>query len=126
MDFALNEITALSGAYLRAREYKKVEINGKKDDIPIMGVTEKYSEVSNLKLAAGVNIDKLDVDTESAAVVLGYGIAEKYFLNAYDAIGQYIKIGDKRYKVIGVLERSADGLHGRSPDETVFMPYSTA
>lgn len=126
MEFALNESTSLSGAYLRAREYKKVKINGQEDDIPIMAVSEMYSSISNLKLAAGNNIDKVDVNIESNAIVLGYGLAKEYFLNAYDAIGQYVKIDNKQYEVIGVLERSADGLQGLSPDDTIFMPYSTA
>lgn len=126
MDFIMNESTTLSGIYLRGNAYKETIINGKKESLSIMGVTEEYSKVSNLKLKDGNNIDRIDIDDENEVVVIGYGIASKYFMSVSDAIGQSIKVENKSYKIIGVLERSADGLQGLSPDDTIFMPYTTA
>lgn len=126
MDFIMNESTTLSGIYLRGNAYKETIINGKKESLSIMGVTEEYSKVSNLELKDGNNIDRIDIDDESEVVVIGYGIASEYFISVSDAIGQSIKVGNKSYKIIGVLERSADGLQGLSPDDTIFMPYTTA
>lgn len=126
MDFIMNESTTLSGIYLRGSVFKEAQINGKKENVAMMGVTEEYSKVSNLKLITGNNIDRIDLDDESDVVVVGYEIASKYFVSPGDAIGQPIRIGNKTYKIIGVLERSADGLQGLSPDNTLFLPYTTA
>ena len=126
IDFIMNESTTLSGIYLRESAYKEVQINGKKESLSTIGVTEEYSKVSNLKLIEGNNIDRIDLDDESEVVVIGYDLATKHFMSANDAINQQIKIENKMYKIIGVLERSADGLQGLSPDNTIFMPYTTA
>ena len=126
MDFMMNESTTLSGAYLRGNAYSEAVINGKKNNTNTMGVTEDYSKVSNLEVAYGNNIDRIDVDDGNEVVVIGYQLATKYFASANDAVNKQIKIKNKMYKIIGVLKRSADGLQGLSPDDTIFMPYTTA
>lgn len=126
MDFIMNESTALSGIYLRGSSYKEAVINGVKENVSVTGVTEEYSKVSNLNVAYGYDIDRIDVEDETSVAVIGEGIARKYFMGAEDALGKEIRLGDRTYKIIGILERSADGMQGLSPDDTVFIPYSTA
>lgn len=126
MSFMMNESTALSGIYLRATSYKQTVINGVKANNSITGVTHEYSKVSKLTLAHGYDIDEIDVEDETNVAVLGYGMATKYFQDPQTAVGQMMTIDGKSYQVIGVLERSADGMQGMSPDDTVFIPYSTA
>lgn len=126
MDFIFNESTALSGIYLRGTTFKESTINGVKTNLSVTGVTEQYSIVSNFNLIYGNDIDIIDVQDETNVAVVGAEIANKYFMGAEDAVGKEIKIGNLTYKIIGVLERSADGMQGLSPDDTVFIPYSTA
>lgn len=126
MDFIMNESTALNRMYLRGASYKEAIINGVKENVSITGVTEEYSKVSNLKVIYGYDIDRIDIEDETSVAVIGDGIASKYFMGAEDALGKEIKIQNRTYKIIGVLERSADGMQGVSPDDTVFIPYSTA
>lgn len=126
MDFIMNESSALSGIYLRGSSYEEAVVNGVKSNVSVTGVTEEYSKVSNLNVAYGYDIDRIDIEDETNVVVVGDGIANKYFMSPEDALGKEIKIGSISYKIIGVLERSADGMQGLSPDDTVFMPYSTA
>lgn len=126
MDFIFNESTAISGIYLRGTTVKESVINGVKTNLSITGVTEQYSTVSNFELAYGNNIDSIDIQDETNVVVLGAEIANKYFNGSENALEKEIKIGGITYKIIGVLERSADGMQGLSPDDTVFIPYSTA
>lgn len=126
MDFIMNESTTLKGIYLRGSAYKEAVINSIKENISVTGVTEEYSIVSNLKVIHGYDIDKIDVEDSTNVAVIGDGIANKYFMGAEDAIGKEINIENRSYKIIGILERSADGMQGVSPDDTVFIPYSTA
>ncbi|MEN8077814.1 ABC transporter permease [Clostridioides difficile] len=126
MDFIADESTAISGIYLRGTVFKEAIINGVKSNISVTGVTEQYSTVSNFNLACGNDIDSIDIQDETNVAVIGDGIANKYFRGAEDAIGKEVRIGNLTYKIIGVLERSADGMQGLSPDDTVFIPYSTA
>ncbi|SCK04423.1 Macrolide export ATP-binding/permease protein MacB [uncultured Clostridium sp.] len=126
MDFIINESTALQGIYIRGSSYKEAVINNVKENVSVTGVTEQYSKVSNLKVAYGYDIDRIDIEDETSVVVIGNGIANKYFMGPEDALGKEIRIGNRNYKIIGVLERSADGMQGLSPDDTAFIPYSTA
>lgn len=126
MDFIMNESTTLKGMYLRGSSYKEAVINNIKENISVTGVTEEYSTVSNIKVTQGYDIDKIDVEDGTNVAVIGDGIANKFFMGAEDAIGKEVSIDNRIYKIIGVLERSADGMQGVSPDDTVFIPYSTA
>ena len=126
MEFIMNESTTLSGIYLRGGAYKQAVLNGIKGNVSITGVTEEYSTVSKLNIIQGYNIDRIDIEEGKHVVVIGDGIATKYFSQAEEAVGKTITIEGKNYKIIGVLERSADGMQGLSPDDTIFMPYSIA
>ena len=126
MEFIMNESTTLSGIYLRGGAYKQAVLNGIKGNVSITGVTEEYSTVSKLNIIQGYNIDRIDREEGNHVVVIGDGIATKYFSQAEEAVGKTITIEGKNYKIIGVLERSADGMQGLSPDDTIFMPYSIA
>ncbi|MFR9293995.1 MAG: ABC transporter permease [Turicibacter sanguinis] len=126
MEFIMNESTTLSGIYLRGGAYKQAVLNGIKGNVSITGVTEEYSTVSKLNIIQGYNIDRIDIEEGNHVIVIGDGIATKYFSQAEEAVGKTITIEGKNYKIIGVLERSADGMQGLSPDDTIFMPYSIA
>ncbi len=122
----LEESTTLSSIYLRGNSYKETTINGKKEQLSVVGVTESYSEVSNLKIEYGEDITDIDVEDGTNAVVIGSELASKYFMKPEDAIGSEIRIENRTYFIIGVLQRTGDGMQGISPDDSIFVPFSTA
>lgn len=126
MEQILEESTTLKGAYLRGDTYGEVQMGGKKEYLPVSGVTESYAEVSNLNTQFGESIVESDVEEGTYVAVIGEGLAKKYFANPEDAVGSTLTIGNKTYTIIGVLERKGDGLQGLNPDDTVFIPYKTA
>jgi putative ABC transport system permease protein len=126
MNQIMEESTTLTGIYLRADNYKDTIINKQKGSSQVVAVTEEYSKVSKLNIVYGSDITDLDVEDGTNVVVIGDLIAKKYFMGAEDAVGNTIKVGDGKYKIIGVLERKGDGIQGLNADETIFMPYSTA
>lgn len=126
MNQIMDESTTLSAIDIRGNAHKESIINGTKEQIAIAGVTEEYSKVSNLEVAYGENISDIDVEDYTNAAVIGDGLAKKYFMKAEDAIGSSIKINNRTYVIKGVLERRGDGMQGLNPDETIFIPFSTA
>lgn len=127
MNQIFDESTTLSGIYIRASNYNvQTVIGNQKQNIPIVGVTELYSTVSNFNLIHGRDFTVQDMQGKSRSAVIGHGVAEKYFMKAEDAINAKIKIGNQEYRVIGVLDRTGDGLQGITPDDSIFLPYSTA
>ena len=126
MNQIMDESTTLSAIDIRGNAYKESVINGTKEQIAIAGVTEEYSKVSNLDVVYGENISDIDVEDYTNSAVIGDGLAKKYFMKPEDAIGSTIKINNRTYIIKGVLERRGDGMQGLSPDETIFIPFTTA
>lgn len=126
MEQMVDESQTLKGIYLRGDAYSEVTLNGKTEYISVTGVTEGYSLVSNLETAYGENISEFDVEEMTSVAVIGEGIAKKYYPNVEEAIGSTIRIGDKAFTIIGILERKGDGLQGLSADDTIFIPFTTA
>ena len=126
MEQMMDESQTLKGIYLRGDAYSEVTLNGKTEYISVTGVTEGYSLVSNLETAYGENISEFDVEEMTSVAVIGEGIAKKYYPNVEEAIGSTIRIGDKAFTIIGILERKGDGLQGLSAYDTIFIPFTTA
>ncbi|MGL5692569.1 MAG: ABC transporter permease, partial [Peptostreptococcaceae bacterium] len=81
---------------------------------------------NNLEIKFGERINEEHQNKADRVCVLGISVAEKHFSDAENAINKKIKINGKTYTVIGILERKGDGMQGVSPDQSIFIPYSTA
>lgn len=126
MKLIMDESTMLSESYIRGNSYVESTISGNKAHMPVSGVTEEYALVSNLNISHGDNITDIDVEDMTDVAVIGDSLAKKYFMGVEDAVGSTIKVGNRSYKVIGVLERKGDGMQGLNPDDTIFIPFTTA
>lgn len=75
-------------------------------NVVMHGGDEHYLEMNGYKLVGGRNFNELDVSSGRAVVVLGHDVLTKCFNgNVQKALGQTVKISDKPYLVIGVLEQ---------------------
>lgn len=119
----MEESTTLQGMYLRASGFQEVTYNSKKQSANLVGVTPGYAEISNLSFERGADFGEMDFEDGERVAVIGSKIAEKLF-GTGDAVGSYIKMGDARYQVIGLLKRSEDGLQGVDADSSIFIPHS--
>lgn len=91
-----------------------------------VGVAPEYADISNLTVQYGSFFDE-DADEDCSKVcVLGYKTAQSIFGAAYLAAGDYVSIEGKNYEVIGVLSSMGTVSSGISPDEAIYLPYSTA
>ncbi len=120
----MDESVALEGMYLRTNSYTEVKLGGKKELIQLYGVTDGYADISGLSIELGQDLSESDHEGGSRVAVIGRGLADKYFGSAKAALGQNVLIDKFNYRIIGVLERSGDGLQGMNPDDTLFAPYS--
>ena len=93
----------------------------------IAGVKEEYYEISNLELLVGEFITEADDENKNKVCVLGYNVAGEIFednmMEAYDSI---IYIDGRSYTIIGILQQMGTVASGISPDDAIFVPYSTA
>ncbi len=100
-------------------------INGKEQDVSVIGADEYYPEVRNMALLSGHFIDVGDVQSRQHVVMLTEKLAERLYGNVQDAVGQVIKLYDLRFTVVGTFKERT-GTFGMSEitNETVLMPIT--
>jgi len=100
-------------------------INGKEQDVSVIGADEHYPEVRNMALLSGHFIDADDVRTRQHVVMLTEKLAERLYGNVQDAVGQVIKLYDLQFTVVGTFKERT-GTFGMSEitNETVVMPIT--
>lgn len=96
--------------------------NGKLRDVTLVGTSADYLKLRRMALAQG---RFLPAEEPNAAVaVIGAKIQTELF-GATPAVGQVLRIGDRRVRVIGVFGQSGQGL-GMNADEIVILPVAVA
>lgn len=101
-----------------------VKKNGSSGNYSIVGVTKDYFAVQDETIQRGREIYDSDVEWETSVAVIGTEVAMDLF-GTWDAVGGTIRIGERNYKVVGVLEEQGSSLAG-SDDSKILIPYSTA
>ncbi len=95
-------------------------------DETIVGCLPEYQSISNLELLTGDFISQDDQDGKSKVAVVGSNLAKTLFGSSYAAYGSMMTIEGKSYEVIGVLASMGTVSSGISPDDSIYLPYSTA
>lgn len=90
----------------------------------IVGITPEYFEVQDLAVQRGRKIAPSDDECCTRVCVLGTEAATDLF-GTWDAVGGTVRIGDRTFQVVGVLEEQGSSLAG-SDDSRILIPYSTA
>ena len=89
----------------------------------VTGTTPEYETIDNFAVSEGRFVTELDVERHRNSAVLGADIAQELFEFA-DPIGKDVRIGGRRFVVVGVLEEKGDIL-GSSLDDLVIIPFTT-
>lgn len=90
----------------------------------LLGTTAAMLEIRHMKLAAGHYLPAGPSDQATPVCVLGEKIRAELFA-ADNALGQWLRIGDRRFRVIGVLASQGQQM-GFNTDETVAVPVAAA
>jgi putative ABC transport system permease protein len=97
---------------------------GKARSVPVIGTTEELVRVRNLRIAAGQFLPPGDPDQGGAEIVLGVKVAQELF-GAESPLGKVVRLGEWRFRVVGVLEPRGRSL-GFDFDDLVFVPVRTS
>lgn len=74
-------------------------------NVRVLGGDEHYLEFSNYQLKEGRNFNQLDMETGRNVAILGTDVAKKLYGDAMkNVINSNIRVGNVRYRVIGLLE----------------------
>src|SRR5579864_3652292 len=105
--------------------YGRLLINGKEQDVSVIGSDQHYPTVRNMVLLSGHFMDESDVQTRQKVVMLTEKLAERLYGSTAAAIGQVIKLYELQFTVIGTFKEKT-GTFGLSEitNETVLMPIT--
>ncbi len=101
-------------------KWRREVLNG----VPLLGVDEEFPYIRDHDVVAGRFFSHLHVKERLRVCVLGYSLASSLF-GGRNPVGQYLYIGEQRFKVIGVLERRGRGM-AEGIDDTVVVPVTAA
>ncbi|MDI6800865.1 MAG: ABC transporter permease [Thermodesulfovibrionales bacterium] len=101
-----------------------IKYKGKSRDTYIVGVTEPYFEIRNLKMGIGRGISTSDVDSHLKVCVLGRTVRKEIMGDA-NPLGAVVSIGDAKYRVIGIMAQKGMAL-GFDIDDVVFIPTTSS
>jgi putative ABC transport system permease protein len=92
--------------------------------ITVWGGDENYLAVNGYSIAAGRNLNELDIQSGRNVCILGSNVATKLFgLNAERCIDKIIRVGSMPYRVIGLLKSKGSSAMLRQ-DDMVFTSYT--
>jgi putative ABC transport system permease protein len=100
-----------------------VRFGGRGRSSPVLGTTADLLEVRQLEIGAGRFLNPADLDQGAAEVVLGVKVAQALFDDA-SPLGEVVRIGDWRFRVVGVLAPRGRSL-GFDMDDLVMVPVQT-
>ena len=129
-DLTLNDATAL----FRSRHIAAiapvsvgsapVSTAGLERETNILGSNHALLQVRHLSLEQGQFLPEADVGQEIPVCVIGQTIREQLFPQQ-QAVGQWLRINDRRFRVIGVLASQGQSI-GVGFDEIVIVPVASA
>jgi putative ABC transport system permease protein len=93
-------------------------------EVTIAGSTAELLPIRNLELAQGKFLPGGDPGREVAVVVLGNKLKNELFGNRR-AVGQWVRISDRRFRVIGVLRKLGQSL-GMDTGDIAVIPVASA
>ncbi|NWG15589.1 MAG: ABC transporter permease [Chloroflexi bacterium] len=107
--------------------WSTVVYGSKRATLAVGGVTPNFQEVRNWRpRPGGAFISLADVEGAARVAVLGTTIVDRLFGDKnFDPVGRTIRINDRTFTVIGVMEERSAGFLGDEND-VVFIPLSTA
>jgi putative ABC transport system permease protein len=102
----------------------------RQDTPTVYGVSPEYQDIAGLKLVAGRFFNQADNDRVAAVCVLGEGAKANLFPQK-EAIGQYVKVNEQWFRVIGVLgpqlatQSELSGLKTQDYNNLVYAPIDS-
>ncbi|WP_435099516.1 ABC transporter permease [Arhodomonas sp. AD133] len=93
-------------------------------DVTILGTTAAYDAVRSLHLESGRFLPEEALDRPSPVVVLGVTVRQELFGDTA-ALGRWVRIGDRRFRVIGISVQRGQSL-GVDMDDVAIIPVASA
>ena len=117
----LPHVTAVSPLSVGAID---ASVGARSREATLLGSDATLQQTRKLKVARGEFLPPLELDSAQAVTVLGPVIARELF-GSNSPLGEWVQLGDRRFRVIGVLEEQGTSL-GQNLNEVAIIPIANA
>jgi putative ABC transport system permease protein len=94
------------------------------NDVMMIGADETFFSVGNYPVETGRSFSVFEVTSTSNVVVVGRDIVAKLLPNGGEPLGKVVKVNNKKYTVIGVLQAKGSTM-GQSQDNMIVIPITS-
>ena len=101
-----------------------VRAGARSRETPVLGTTAELLPIRPMDLAQGRFLPEGDPRASQPVCVIGRKLAAELF-GARNALGEWLRIGDRRFRVVGVLAPQGESL-GFNTDEIAIVPVAAA
>jgi putative ABC transport system permease protein len=122
---ALRNHTAVTAVAPMVVGAASINRSGLERETMVMGATSEMLSVRQWRMASGQFLPAADWQRSSAVCVIGSNIASELFAGESSAVGRWLRIGESRFRVIGVLSTTGTSF-GTNVEETVIVPLRSA
>jgi putative ABC transport system permease protein len=102
----------------------RVSYNERAREVMALGTTSVFLDMRHLNLAQGTNLTAGDFRRASGDAIIGEKLKRALF-DTQSALGEFIRIGDSRFRVVGVLAGRGDSM-GMDLSDAVIIPVAAA
>ena len=102
----------------------EVAWKNRKREVSVMGTSHAFQKIRQWKIAQGKFLPKTDLNRGNSVCVLGSELRNEIF-GAHAALGQWLRIGDRRFRVIGILDSEGQSM-GMNVGDSVYIPVASA
>ena len=93
-------------------------------DVVIIGSSYELLDIRHWEIGRGRFLPATDLDIATPVAVIGSKIRNELF-GATSALGEWVRIGDRRFRVIGIMDSKGRSI-GVDVQETVMIPVASA
>lgn len=97
---------------------------GRSREVAIIGSNAELLNIRHWQLAQGHFLPPGDLDRATPVCVIGRNIKEQLF-GTQAAVGQWIRLGDRRFRVIGIMASEGRSI-GVDVQDTIIIPVASA
>ena len=101
-----------------------VRAGARSRETPVLGSTAELMDIRHMELAQGRFLPEGDPRHSQPVCVIGAKVASELF-GSRPALGEWVRIGDRRFRVIGLMAKQGESL-GFNSDEIVIVPLAAA
>jgi putative ABC transport system permease protein len=123
--FALTRLPSVRRVAPLTAGNSEISANGRLREVVVAGTASTYFDIRSFKIGQGRFLPEGDWSRGPPVAVIGVKIQEEIFAGR-SAVGELIRLGDRRLRVVGVLKATGQGVGGMNTDEVIFVPVSVA